>query len=246
MEVLAIKTPVIKEGDDVIRLLVHSLPVLHEKDLVAVTSKIVALSQGRTVSRPQREQSIRAGALEVIETSWAFLTLTGEGWCINAGADESNADGRTVLFPRRPFEVAEKIRKSLSAHFRLKHLGVLITDTRSVPLRVGTIGRAVGYAGFDPIRSYIGKPDLFGRKIKRTESNLADALAASAVMVMGEGSEQTPLALIRCAPLHFITSPLPKSKRQLALSPDRDIYAGVFKDLVPRSRKHATRRESGK
>ena len=36
--------------------------------------------------------------------------------------------------------------------------------------------------------------------MQMTKSNVVDALAESAVAVMGEGSEQTPLAIIRDVP----------------------------------------------
>ncbi len=45
-----------------------------------------------------------------------------------------------------------------------------------------------------------GAKDLFGRAFNFEQANLADALAASAVLAMGEGSEQTPLAILRNVP----------------------------------------------
>ncbi|MEK7582601.1 MAG: coenzyme F420-0:L-glutamate ligase [Patescibacteria group bacterium] len=240
MDIIGIRTPLFEAGDDLIKFITHHVPVLWEGDIVAITSKIVALSQGRIAPLSARTTLIYRDSLKVIETPWAFLTLTHDGWCINAGADESNANGGIILLPKNAQKTAEAIRKKFVRHFSHKHLGVLITDTKSVPLRVGTIGRAIGYAGFEPLKSYIGEKDLFGRKGRFTQSNVADALAASAVFIMGEGDEQTPIAIIRDAPVHFINIKQ-KSARpahaNLVISPGADIYAGAFRDAARGSHK---------
>ena len=170
-----------------------------------------------------------------------MLTLTHDGWCLNAGADESNAQQRLILLPKDPFVVASKIQKKLKKHFSLKNIGVLITDTKSVPLRKGTIGRALGYAGFEPIKSYIGKKDLFGRKSRVTKSNVADSLAAAAVLVMGEGNECLPLAVISDAPIQFTSKKLSKKSKNLTLAPEAEYF---FESLY--SQKNLTKSRSAK
>ena len=195
---------------------------------MAVTSKIVALSQNRIAPLKQKNELIKQLSKKVLKTPWALLTLTNEGWCVNAGADESNADGAIILLPDHPHTVAKALQKFLMQHYFLKHLGIIITDTRSVPLRKGTIGRAIGYAGFESTKSYVGKRDLFGRKSRHTESNIADALAASAVLVMGEGNEKSPMALIINAPIHFVSREKKHSPHELTLSPKKDLYKAVF------------------
>ena len=92
------------------------------------------------------------------------------------------------------------------------------------------MGRSIGYAGFEPLKSYVGKKDLFGRKSRFTQSNIADALAASAVVVMGEGNEQTPVAILRDAPVRFTKQRgVNKKSPSLVLLPEKDIYAVVYK-----------------
>ena len=84
----------------------------------------------------------------------------------------------------------------------------------------------------------MGKKDLFGRKNRFTQSNIADALAASAVVVMGEGNEQTPVAIIRNSPVCFTKLGITNKKRtSLVLSPESDIYAAVFRNAERVSRK---------
>jgi len=231
MEIIPIKTRLFTERTPLVEFIRSHIRRLREGDIVVVTSKIVALSQGRVGSLAAKREHIYHGSQKVIETPWALLTLTDDGWCVNAGVDESNANGRLILSPENTRRTAETVRKKLLKHFSLKRLGVLITDTKSLPLRVGTIGRSIGYSGFEPLKSYIGKKDLFGRKSRLTQSNVADALAASAVLVMGEGNEQTPIAIIRDAPVRFTKQSIADKKRtSLVLSPETDIYAAIFKD----------------
>ena len=84
----------------------------------------------------------------------------------------------------------------LKIDFRLAPKGEL-----RFPLRVGTVGVALSYSGFKGVKNLIGKKDLFGRPLKMTRMNLADALAVSAVLLMGEGAECCPLAVIQKAPV---------------------------------------------
>ncbi len=231
MLIHGIKTALFAKGDSLSAFVTTNVPELKSGDVLMITSKIVALAEKRTGKVFDKTKLIARESQEIIETPWAFLTHTNDGWGINAGIDESNADEELILLPKDAFTSAEKLRDKLLKQFKIKKLGILITDTRSVPLRVGTIGRAIGYAGFKPLKNYIGKDDLFGRKSRVTQSNHADALAAASVCVMGEGSEQTPLALIVDAPVTFVTRPLTKKEKILHLDPEKDIYSYVFKHV---------------
>jgi coenzyme F420-0:L-glutamate ligase len=226
MQIIPIKTPLFNKNNNLFNFILNNTPKLENGDILAITSKIVALSDGAVGEVKDKEKIITKLAKKVIKTPWALMTLTGDGWCINAGIDESNANHKIILLPKDIFRTAETIRKKLAKHFKLKKLGVLITDTKSLPLRMGTIGRAMGYAGFLPLKNYIGKKDLFGKKSRFTKSNLADALAATAVLNMGEGDEQIPLAIIKNAPVKF------SNKKGIVLSilPEKDIYSFVYRN----------------
>ncbi len=225
MEIRAIKTSLFQPKEDLIGFLLQYLPKLKNGDIVTITSKIVALSQNRVAEIDQHDTLIKQDSSQVIKTPWGLLTETEYGWCINAGIDESNADHGLILLPKNAPKVAALIRRALLKHYNLEKLGIVITDTKSLPLRQGTIGRTLGYAGFEPLKSYIGKPDIFGRKSRITQSNVADALSASAVLAMGEGDEQTPLALIRKASASFTNK---KATNTLNLPPETDIYKKLF------------------
>ncbi len=231
MEILPIKTRIFKENEDLFDYIISNVFSVENGDIIVITSKIVALSQGRTVGLKDKEKAIIRESKKIIKTPWALLTLTNEGWNINAGVDESNANHKVILLPKNIFQTADVLQKKFLKHFKLKRLGVLITDTKSLPLRAGTIGQAVGYAGFAPLKNYIGKKDLFGKKSRFTKSNIADALSAVAVLNMGEGDECIPLVIIKNAPVIFTQKNNSNKKDTgLAILPEDDIYSYIYKD----------------
>lgn len=132
------------------------------------------------------------------------LTVTRNLLVPSAGIDESNGNGYYILWPKDPQATAAAIRSYFAKKHRIADLGVLITDSRTTPMRWGTTGIALSYSGFAGLNDFIGKPDLFGRKMEMTMVNVADGLAAAAVLAMGETNEQTPVALITDAEfVHF-------------------------------------------
>jgi len=228
VQIIPIKTRIFKEGENLFDFISNQISRLEERNIIAITSKIVALSQNRIGRLKDKNKLIKKNSEKIIKTPWAPLTFTLGEWRINAGIDESNAKDKLILLPKNPFKVSEKIQKNLKKHFSVKQLGVIITDTRSMPLRVGTIGKPLAFSGFNPIKSYVGRKDLFGRKSRLTQSNVVDSLAAGAVLMMGEGNEQIPLAIIKDAPVKF-TDKISKKNKNLAHSPDTDIYAWLYK-----------------
>jgi coenzyme F420-0:L-glutamate ligase len=237
MKLLPIKTPIFKVKSNLLNFILESIPPLEEGDIIAITSKIVALSQGNVAAIKDKEKMIRTLSQKVIETPWALITLTDDGWNVNAGVDASNAKNNLILLPKNPFVIAEKLLNDLKKQFVLKKMGVLITDTKSMPLRIGTVGRSLAYAGFEPLKSYIGKKDLYGRETRLTQTNVADALAASAVLMMGEGDEQIPIVVIKKAPVVFTSkSFVNKKDKNLSLSPEKDMFKYLFNHIEHASR----------
>lgn len=197
---------------------------------MVITSKIVALSQGRVVD-PKKiswDKLIRKESRWAIATKYCYLTLKDDIIAPNAGIDCSNANGKWILWPRNSFQVAKKLQKELKKYYKIKNLGILITDSRTSPLRKGITGVSLAYAGFRGLKNYIGKKDIFGYKLKMSQVNLADSLATAAVLVMGEAAEQTPLAVITDPPVEF-TNRLEKEK--LKINPEDDIYRPLFENL---------------
>jgi coenzyme F420-0:L-glutamate ligase len=229
--VTPLKTSLFREGQSLNDFLVRHLPKLREKMLVVVTSKIVALAEGRVAPCPNEkafEKIVKAESEWAVETKYTWLTIKNGMVLASAGIDRSNADGKCILLPTDSYRSATAIRKFLMARFKLKSLGVLITDSRLMPLREGITGVALGYAGFKGIRDYRGKPDLFNRKLTMTRTNVADSLATAAVVTMGEGRERQPLALIQNAPVVFTNR---VSRKELLIDPQEDVYRPFFDRL---------------
>jgi len=241
MEVTAIKTKIFKEREDLNAFVYAHIPILKDGSVLAVASKIVALSEGRTIllrSKKEKEALIKR------ESEWAqrilpewWLTVRDGTVVVNAGLDDSNvhpvrgktsngAGGKTILLPKDSFKSAEKLRAELCAHYKIKKLGIVITDSRIMPLRAGVMGIALGYAGFRGIRDYRGTPDLFGRKLKVTQTDIADSLATAATVVMGEGAERQPLAILEEVPVEFVQK---VKQSELKISRERDMYRFLFK-----------------
>lgn len=228
MEIKAIKTGIFRENENLFEFIFKYVKNLRENSVLVVTSKIVALSEGRVMDYKSERQKIALIKQEsdfALKTKHTWLTIKDDMVMANSGIDESNAKGKLILLPKDSFKTAEVLRKKLIQKFKLKNLGILITDSRLMPLRAGVVGVALGYAGFFGIRNYIGKKDIFGRVLKMSKTDVADSLATSAVLCMGEGREQQPLALITGAPVIFTDK---VKKRELVINPREDIYQPLF------------------
>ncbi len=226
-----IKTRVFQEGESLLSFIKKYLKKIPEKSVLVVTSKIVALAERRTAiaeNVQSKEKLIRAESELVIPTKYAWLTIKDGMVMASAGIDESNANGKFILLPKDSFKTARLLRHKLRGHYRLKHLGVLITDSRTLPLRAGVAGVATGYAGFRGIKDYRGLPDIFGRKFKFSRTDVADSLATAAVFVMGEGNEQQPLAIIKKAPVEFCDK---VHRQELHIDIQEDMYGPLFAKL---------------
>ena len=206
MKFIPIKTrPFLPPKDSIYPILDTSLPKLRDGDVLFITSKVLAIHQGRCVKiKPgavgQKEKLIKREAERYTPShlrSWRnlYLTIKGHTLIANAGIDESNANGYYILWPRRPSALAKEIRAYLCKKFKIKNLAVVVTDSHIVPLRHGTLGISIGYYGMEPLYDYRGKPDIFGRIIQHTSKNIVDALSTMAVLLMGEGDERTPVLL---------------------------------------------------
>jgi dihydrofolate synthase / folylpolyglutamate synthase len=207
MKIDAIQTcKVASSSTTVAKLLDTYLESLSRGSILAISSKVVALCEGRTVAVGEADKIdlIRDEAELFLppETNryGVSLAIKNNTLIPSAGIDESNSDGNYVLWPKDPQASANSIREYLVERFDGTEFGVIVTDSTTSPLRWGVTGISIGHSGFAAIRSLIGTPDLYGRLLKVTKVNVADALAAAAVLVMGEGAEQTPMAVISDVP----------------------------------------------
>lgn len=220
MIIKAIKTRKFLPPKDDLWDLLSAIKKLTENSVVAVTSKVVAIGESRCIpikDFPDKDQLVIKEADRYLPRSAAphglvMHTIKNDLMVASAGIDESNGNGYYILWPKNPQNSAMQIWKFLTNKFNIKNLGIIITDSRLVPLKRGVVGVAIGYFGFKPLRDYRGKKDIFGRKLQVETSNLPDSLASAAVLEMGEGIEQTPLGIITDVPYLEFTNKLPKDK----------------------------------
>ena len=189
---------------------------------MVVTSKIVSKAEGRFADLAALEPSERARELaqitrkdarlveailrEAVEVIRAkpnvLIVATRHGLILaNAGIDQSNLDAadhgrRVLLLPEEPDASAQRLKERLDAHFQAD-IGVIISDSVGRPWRLGTVGIAIGAAGVPSLWDRRGEKDLSGRPLEVTEVAFADAVAAMAVLAMGEAAEGRPAALVR-------------------------------------------------
>lgn len=252
MEVIGIRTPLIGPGDDIVRILYASLTGekirVKAHDILVLTEKVVATAQGRVRELKSVQVSAEARTLAaryeveaelaqlVLEESeeilggipHVLLTITHNTLMANAGIDRSNApQGYVVLLPADPTREAWRLKQCFE-DLEGCEIGVIITDSRTQPLRLGSVGLAVAVAGIEPVKDLRGRPDLYGRQLRIKRSAMADNLASAAELVMGETDEQTPAALIRGAPVTFTKKRI--GPEALTISRHECLYFAIFEE----------------
>jgi coenzyme F420-0:L-glutamate ligase/coenzyme F420-1:gamma-L-glutamate ligase len=211
-------------------------------DIVVISSKFVSMSEGSIVKLSKvkvRKKAKELATKNHMDAKLAELVLR-ESECVmsgvpgfllairdgtiapNAGIDKSNVPrGYAILYPRDPFETAEKLKLKFLAELGLR-VGIVIADSRLMPTRIGTTGVAIACAGFEPVEDQRGRRDLFGNVLRVTFKAVADGLATMGVAVMGESDESTPAAVVRGA--NVVWSDRKFSWKDVAVEPFQDIY----------------------
>lgn len=229
-----IKTHKIKPGESLFPILDTYIAKLTENTIIAITSKIISICENRLVSKNKnklhviRQESDFCFAAPPRSPTF-YLTLKNNRLIPNAGIDESNCNNAYVLLPKNPQLTAKKIWQYLRKRDSLKNLGIIITDSNITPLRRGATGIAIGWCGFKPIYDYIGQKDIFYRPLQVTQINLLDSLATVATLAMGEGREQTPIAIIKNVPkINFQNrTPTTKEEQTTCIDPKNDLFSTV-------------------
>lgn len=239
MQVNAVKTRVVELGDSICSLLDEYIAQLTERSIIAITSKIISLSEGRVIAKSNVankykliQQEADAYLAEPMSVHDTHLTIKHQRIIPSAGIDESNVKDGYILYPSDSQTTSEKIWHHLREKHTITQLGVIITDSSVTPLRRGATGICIGWCGFEPLYNYIGQPDICDRPLQMTQINLLDALATAAVLVMGEGAEQTPLAIIQDAPKvsYLNRTPSRDEKNAIAVSMEEDLYSPILRN----------------
>ena len=229
----------IKKGDDIADLIIKSIKdkneSLQENDVVIITHKIISKAEGRTTDLrnivpseeskkissntgkdPRLVELIISQSNEIVKIERdIIITETKHGFvCANAGIDTSNVgklSDHVILLPDDPDESARNIRKDINAKTGV-NVGIIISDTFGRPFRKGQVNIAIGVAGIDPIKSYIGKRDMYGKILRVTEIAIADEITSAAELVMGKSS-RVPVSIVRGYDFSFNDSSISKVTR---------------------------------
>ena len=240
MKTTAIKTSkIIDNSKTIFEILDKALPQIEDSSVVAVTSKIISICEGRTVpfSKTTKEELILAESDLYLPASLSkyghHFTITNNTLIPVAGVDESNGDGCYILWPEDSQKTANDIRAYLKQKHGIEKLGVVITDSTCHPLRRGTTGIALAHSGFFGLKNYVGKPDLFGRPFSVSQANHAEGLAATAVLAMGEGTEQTPVCIVSEMSFLVFNSEDPSEEeiKEINIPLEEDLFAPFLESV---------------
>jgi len=213
--------PIVQQDDDITQLLAVAMNdaalSLVRGDVLIVSHTIVSIAEGRMYEESgivpsQKAREIAAigfssetrveialqEASDIIREEPVLITKTKQGIITDfSGVDESNApEGTLIVLPEDSDQSALRIHKSISeaAGFSVP---VIITDTQGRPWRKGAVNLAIGIAGMSPFVKNEGRKDIFGKTLRSSLVCVADEIAASAELVMGQADEKVPVAIIR-------------------------------------------------
>jgi len=197
---------------------------LADGDILVLAQKIVSKSEGRIVDLesvtpsaravevaeqvdkdPRLVELILSEATEIVRHRKGVLVVAHRCGVVlaNAGIDRSNVDqavGGTdtnvLLLPEDSDASCARLRQDFQNRAGVT-IGIIINDSLGRAWRNGTVGAAIGAAGIEALLDLNGEPDLFDRPLQSTQVGLADELAATASLVMGQAGEGRPVVLIR-------------------------------------------------
>lgn len=238
--------PEIQEGDDLATEIIDAAlrqgTSIDSGDVIVVTQKVVSKAEGRLVNLDDVEPSPLALAItagyrrdprhtEIILREskrivrmdhGVIISETQHGFnCANAGVDASNVPGATTLalLPVDPDASARGIRQAIQTRLGAD-VAVIVSDTFGRPWRSAAVNVAIGVAGFNPLLSYVGQEDAYGKTLHTTVIAVADELAAAAELVTGK-VRRVPVSIIK----GYRYEPLDNASNQaLIRSPDKDLF----------------------
>ncbi len=250
MELIGIKTPLIKYGDNLVDVILESDAgeKLKDNDILVIASSVVSTVLGRTRKIDEIEPSEKAKKLaeksgleekfveiilqesdEVIGPSdKCILTLKDGMLRINAGVDRTNVPrGYALLIPEDSDKVAKELRKEFENKTG-KKIGIIISDSHVQPLRLGTIGQSIGSSGVKVALDCRNQRDLYGRKLQITFKGIGDQISAAAQLVMGEADESIPAVIVRGLDINILNGNGITPK----VPPKKCVYSKFFEECT--------------
>ncbi|MPZ23332.1 MAG: coenzyme F420-0:L-glutamate ligase [Dehalococcoidia bacterium] len=241
MEVIALPgIPEVRPGDDLAGLLTEASDP-RDGDILVVTQRIVSKAEGRLVDLaeitpsafaqgfaqrwdkdPRMVELVLRESRRIVRMDRGIIIAeTHHGLvCANAGIDASNVVGESMvcLLPVDPDASAGALRRGIRERTGAD-VAVVITDTFGRPWRAGQTNVAIGVAGMEPLRDYVGTRDTQGRELRVTLIAVADEIASAAELVMGK-VENVPAAIVR----GYAYAPADGRAAELVREPDKDLF----------------------
>lgn len=181
--------PEVRQGDDLVALLLAALPAdyLADGDVVVVTSKAVSKAEGRVVTGAREDHLVSETARVVARRGLTTIVRTRHGLTLAAaGIDASNVElGSSVLLPVDPDTSARRLRADLVARTG-RCVAVVVTDTAGRAWREGQTDIAIGAAGLLVIEDFAGRIDQHGNLLAVTAPAVADEIAGLAELASGK------------------------------------------------------------
>lgn len=236
MEITPIKVETLKPPkDDLLAKIKTSELSLEEGDVVVLSSKVVAIHQGRCVphDRAHKDELIKREAdlyLDRSEAPGGAVIHTIKNGVLIPGAGIDPFAKHYILWPEKPQETAAELLAWFKREYNVEKLYLVLTDSRSVFMRRGVVGIALAWAGFDPLFDNRVSTDLLGYASGGSQTNLPDSIAAAAVLAMGEQNEGTPLVRLRGVP-YIGTEYIPHREKYstFEVPKEEDIFAPFLK-----------------
>lgn len=218
--------PEVAPGDDLATLILAAADGgaggLQDGDILVIAQKIVSKAEGRQVALADVEPTPRALAVAaecgkdprlvelVLRESTKLLRIKRDVLIVRhrlgyvmaqAGIDQSNLPGEAhaLLLPENPDASAARLRDAIRARRGIA-IGLVVSDSFGRPWRLGTVNIALGAAGLPVLVDRRGERDRDGRIMRATLIAQGDAIASAAGLVMGEGAEGIPAAIVRGLP----------------------------------------------
>ena len=241
--------PQVASGDDLAALttaaLARSELTLRSDDVLVFAQKVISKAEGRRIELatvvpstsalelaevvqkdPRLVELVLRESRRVVRAAKDVLIVEHRLGLVmaNAGIDQSNvadpASGEfALLLPEDPDASAARLRERLHTLTGCAP-GIIISDSFGRPWRVGTVGVAIGCAGFPATLDLRGQADLFGRPLRVTVVGHADEVASAASLLMGQASEARPVILVRGLASRAPHQPAPA----LIRPPEQDLF----------------------
>lgn len=247
MKILPLCTRIFERGDN-LALEIAQTGLIASNDILVVSSKVVAVTEGSAIKLSELLPSSEAKNLaEKSGLSPAFVELilqetkrmNGEihGCCPHAILTSLRPDGMKkgrILCPNAGADLSnaedgfaipwpkDPVGAAKKLHDALG-IPIIISDSCCHAGRLGVTAFALTVAGIDPIISKVEERDLYGKKLRITQEAVADQLSTAGNAVMGNAAECVPAAIIR-------GSGLPQSSYigwVDGIEPEDDLFRGV-------------------